>query len=229
MRKLLLRVVSVAILGASFMANADWVERGFDHYGNLGNDTITLTYNELGAHDYVKLNWDLFIIDTWDGYEDGSVNATDFWGFGVDGNEYVWSFQATANVSRDNNPDRTGVRYYGDVSSLPVTAYRTIPMVMYYENYNNGWIIPHTDESLTITFFARGLQSLRDESWAISDVFIATGDSEVALDKLGNLQDVSMPGSPLVMAGLIVPIIYLKRKTKKASLFVRGHHKPINP
>ena len=73
----------------------------------------------------------------------------------LDGNEYVWSFQASANVSRDNNPDRTGVRYYGDVSSLPVTAYRTIPMVMYYENYNNGWIIPHTDESLTITFFAR--------------------------------------------------------------------------
>ncbi|APD92078.1 hypothetical protein BM524_19345 (plasmid) [Alteromonas mediterranea] len=215
MRKLMLRMASVALLGASFMANADWVERGFDHFENLGNDTITLTYGDLGAHEYVKLNWDLFIIDTWDGYEDGSSNATDFWGFGVDGNEYVWSFQASANVSRDNNPDRTGVRYYGDVSSLPVTAYRTIPMVMYYENYNDGWIIPHTGESLTITFFARGLQSLHDESWAISDVFIATGNSEIALNEIGNLQDVSTPGNPLVMAGLLFPILYLIRKTKK--------------
>lgn len=150
----------------AFSAQADWVEQGYSHYDNLGNEEITLTYTGLGEHDYVKLNWDLFLIDTWDGYEEGHQNASDFWGFSVDGQSQSWAFQASRSPLRDTNPDHTGTRYYDvdEVSQLPVTAFRTIPMVMVYENFNDGWVFAHSADTLTITFFATGLQKLTDES-----------------------------------------------------------------
>lgn len=199
----------------AFSAQADWVEQGYSHYDNLGNEEITLTYTGLGEHDYIKLNWDLFLIDTWDGYEEGVLVKSDFWGFTIDGNEQSWAFQASRNAY-DTNPDTTGRSYRGeDVSALPVRSYRASPMVMVYENFNDGWVFAHSAETLNITFFATGLQSLTDESWAIGNLFVATGDDPVSLDALGNLQDVHSPLTPAVLAGLLLPIgVYYRRQKK---------------
>tara|TARA_B100000700_G_scaffold257122_1_gene290699 strand:+ start:2746 stop:3402 length:657 start_codon:yes stop_codon:yes gene_type:complete len=194
----------------------NWIERGYSHYDNLGNESLTLTYTNLSAHEYIKMNWDLYIIDSWDGYEEGNQYSQDEWGVSVDGNEFSWFF-SISSLHKSTTPD-TSSHYYNTAESiepLPVKSlWHRADLVRAYEDYNDGWIIPHSSDTLTVTFFGRGLQSLNDESWAMGDLHIASGENYVSLDNLGNLQDVNIStfGSTFVFA--IFALGYrLKRKT----------------
>lgn len=201
-------------LSLSPLVQADWLTQGDSYLENMGNETVTLTFSDLGEHSYVKLNWDLYLMDTWDGYNEENEYSTDFWGFSVDGQSFDWAFSMVKN-SNDTNPDE-GFRYYSsnpDIHTLPVTS--RLDNVLFFDNYNDGWIFNHTSDTLTVTFFAYGLQKITDESWAIDDIYIGTGNDFVALDAIGNLQDVP---SPLIFSPALLAFLMLRRSKSRNEL-----------
>ncbi|MEG3765081.1 hypothetical protein [Alteromonas sp. 14N.309.X.WAT.G.H12] len=189
------------------VSQAEWLLQDYSNTENLSNETITLVFTGLEEHSYVMLNWNLYLIDTWDGYNEELSYATDYWGFSVDGESYSWSFAAygSMNSDVDTNPDDSGVKYQSGSSfyeSAPVISYTD--SIYYYDNYNGGWIFEHDSDTLTITFFAYGLQNIYDESWAIDELYIATATDAETLLSLGNLQDVSEPMSPAALFSFLL-------------------------
>ncbi|HOS78982.1 MAG TPA: Ig-like domain-containing protein [Anaerolineae bacterium] len=51
--------------------------------GRYGNETATLNLSSLPAHDRIEVEFDLFIINSWDG--NASINGPDYWEFWADG------------------------------------------------------------------------------------------------------------------------------------------------
>lgn len=200
------------------IAKSEWLVQNYSNTNNLTNDVITIVFTDLGEHDYVKLNWDLYLMDTWDGYDTNYSWSTDYWGFSVDGVAQEWAFHQNPTASADTNPDKTSEQYRAGDSffdNAPVTSYKG--WFRYYNDFNDGWVFEHDSDTLTLTFYAHGLQSPEDESWAIDRLYVATSDDEVHLDGLGNLQDVNTPFQPaiLFMFALCPLVNMFKRKSRK--------------
>lgn len=209
---------SIILLGTLFTgaSQAEWLVKNYSHTDNLGNETITLEFSGLEEHSYVKLNWDLYIIDTWDGYDPQYTYATDYWGFSVDDEYQDWAFRINSNAEGDYSPDRSS-EWYGEgdyfYDNSPVTSYKG--RFRYYEDFNDGWMFEHSSDTLTLTFFAHGLQNnLQDESWALDRLYVATGSDEVQLASMGNLQDVNSPLSPLLFAAPLIWLPFMRKRRK---------------
>jgi hypothetical protein len=206
-------LLSLALAGSllSLPSQADWLLRDTDMLSNLSNESFTYTFTNLNDHEYVKFNFDLLIVDSWDGDRDD-----DNFGLIIDGETYVWSF-INSNTSLTNNAQTypsNGVNLsQNTVTGLSddLTSY-TSWGADFYENFNDGWLFAHTGDSLTITLFAENLQAINDETWAFQNLAIATGDSSVELEALGNLNDVPVQGGLLAS---ILAFSFLGSRRKK--------------
>ncbi|MHC4748589.1 MAG: leucine-rich repeat domain-containing protein [Planctomycetota bacterium] len=174
-------------------------ERGF--LGQFGNDTVTLTMQDLLAHGYVKLSFDLFIIRTWDGESRQSPPDLPT-GPGPD----IWS------LTTDNGPpllyatfDNHHMEPYKDWhrqsypqehtkgDMLPQTGAvekNTLGYQHYFATeqlhnadsvYQLTFTIPHAASRLDIDFAAFGLQPLADESWGLDNVRVEVAGPDVEL------------------------------------------------
>ena len=56
-------------------------------WGNFGNTTKTISLSGLNSHSHVTIEFDLYIIDSWDGGMSGS--GPDIFGFNTDGTNYL--------------------------------------------------------------------------------------------------------------------------------------------
>lgn len=132
--------------------------------GDHGWDHAAINLTGLGSHSVVYLNFDLYIMDSWDGTDGGSV-APDYFGFNIDGvTFYEWTFDNFGDLeSNTDTPDQTGnfntINAWGEVDR-------------YFDDYNGGFVIPHSADTLNLYFYAfgSGYQGIDDEPWRVTDL-----------------------------------------------------------
>ncbi len=144
--------------------------------GDYSNGGVTINVNGLAPHSQVYLNFDLYILDSWDGSQISSVGP-DYFGFSLNGNTQEWTFDNFfADGYNETNPDTIFVSgsYNG------IYTWQTNGPDRLFINYNNGFAISDSNSSISLYFYGRGLQGLNDESWRVENVTISTNaDSTV--------------------------------------------------
>jgi hypothetical protein len=146
-------------------------------FGPFGSKTINLDLSGLPTHTFIRVEFDLYIFDSWDGN-----NANDEWKLKVDGvdrmhtdfDNHTW-YSTPGNVQsyphnvEFSNPVLTGAvltglpsRCWNSSNSGPQGSSTSLYFI------NN--ITQHTGTSLTIGLQGLGLQGICDESWGIDNV-----------------------------------------------------------
>lgn len=146
--------------------------------GQFGNDTVTLSLNDLPPHSDITVTFELFVINSWDGSGtnlNGNVvtnNGPDIWDLSVaDGptllhttfsnvEDYDW-WQAYPNAyPGGHHPPHTGA---AEIDTLGFT---------YFGNavYRLSFTFPCSESFLELNFSASRLQELQDESWGLDNV-----------------------------------------------------------
>jgi len=136
--------------------------------GRYSNDTVTLTITGLPANSLIQLNFDLYIIDSWD------ANAS--------GHNDHFRILANGTVLRDdlfgNFESVAALQTYtprpGDVVRQDLGFMQSSWLDSKYYNYNDGFVFVNPTSTLTITFEGYGLQGAADESWGIDNVSVTT-------------------------------------------------------
>jgi subtilisin-like proprotein convertase family protein len=57
--------------------------------GRFGNDSVSLNLPNLPTHDWIEVEFDLFVIDTWDGNASAGGNGPDYWELRADGGQQL--------------------------------------------------------------------------------------------------------------------------------------------
>lgn len=159
--------------------------------GEFGNETITLTLDDLPDHTQVLLTFDLYILRSWDGnktnWPEGlvagaytvapeAVIGPDRWKLAADGVDLLdttfsnftgWDMYGFYQSYPDNypqgqHPPMTGARETGTLGYGKQDA-----------TYRLSFVIEHTGPSLVLEFTGSGLQGLEDESWALGNVNVS--------------------------------------------------------
>ena len=148
--------------------------------GPFAEDTVNLTLSSLPSHSYISLEFDLFIMASWDG--DGPEPGTpDIWTLDVkDGPVLLHTtFSNFPNRTQDYpesydyipggalNPPKTGAE---EIDTLGYAGFLNFPGGD--SIYHLSFEFPHEDDDVTIIFTGKGLTSVRDESWGLDNVKI---------------------------------------------------------
>ena len=133
--------------------NTDHLDAFTKFLGRFSNQTVSLTLNNLPTHSEVKLQFDLYLLDSWDGDDTGCCGPD--------------SFRVGFGSSRTNLLDKT---FGGDQAPCDQLGFNLGFCDTIYKNLGSGFSFPHTGDSLTLSFSAKGLQDLDDESWGIDNV-----------------------------------------------------------
>lgn len=167
--------------------------------GHLGNQTATLTLNNLPAHDSLNVEFDLYLLNTWDGNDPNwSGPNGDRWKFAIDGVTQVDSTFRNVRPLGPNDMNAGQSQDYGGsgasgsgpyASGTGATAINTLGYTWTNENgtqnldsiYHFSVPIEHDATSVTITFTGSGLQGIGDESWGLDTVRVTASDSVVDL------------------------------------------------
>jgi len=170
-------LLSLILISLSNVAAAEVVYTSpANAFSDMANDdAFTISLGSLSEHDNISLSFDLFAMDSLDGV---SMNqeAPDTFGFKIDGVEYDWIFRARGGS--ETNPDRTWDT--GDYND--VVTWGSIDR--YFENYNDGFTIEHSGETLEVEFFVRNLQAVYDESFRVENINITSSFSGSALNNV---------------------------------------------
>ena len=165
--------------------------RGF--LGRFGNAPACLSLENLPPHNWVKLAFDLFIIQSWNGNRSAAIlpgnpflsptepDATgpDIWRLLADGAKMLETTFSNMNLDQQSyplwypqgdHPPHTGA---SQVNSLGY-AYAGLPMDAV---YSLQFYFPHTKPDLLLVFQALGLQSLENESWGVDNLRIDLYDA----------------------------------------------------
>lgn len=126
--------------------------------GRFTNTTVSLTV-DLPPHDCLRICFDLYVNDSWDG-TNARFGGPDRFGFAVDGTT-LWNEPYTTT-----NAPAGGTIIEG-------------PAQLWFNLRNPFWIdrviqycveVVHTDSTAVLRFFGSGLQGVNDESWGIDNV-----------------------------------------------------------
>ncbi|WP_165228130.1 putative Ig domain-containing protein [Aquisphaera insulae] len=150
--------------------------------GQFGNQTQTLTLSGLPGHDTVHVEFDLYIIRTWDG--NGTLYpGPDVWDLRVVGGPTLlhttfrlpYSGEVPAEVQSYPDP-YPGGRYLGGTGAAEnrTLGYSWGGTPNLDSVYHLSFDIPHTSGSIVLAFSASNLQDLSDESWGLDNVVVAT-------------------------------------------------------
>ncbi len=172
--------------------------------GQLGNDALTLTLPCLPAHVQVTLSFDLYVIRSWDGNiitqpVSGGKIGPDVWGVRDAGGSVLLETTFTnwldfrqaypGPYPGSDNAPLTGVAETNSLGYL----YADRPMDAV---YHLGFSFPHSTDSLTLDFYASGLQALTDESWGIDNVRIGVVSPYLYLPLIASNYSVATPAPP---------------------------------
>ena len=150
--------------------------------GEFGNTNISLDLTNLPDHDSIRIEFDLYIADTWDGY-----GGPDIWNLTMGGNTIINATFAAcctgANGGQsypDNIPVINNAETGATITNLPDFSGSGDGTDL----YQIIRAIETSTGTYTIQFSASGLQSLSDESWGIDNVKIYLYSSNVFDDIL---------------------------------------------
>lgn len=150
--------------------------------GKLGNEQATLTLSRLGPHDQLRVSFDLYIIQSWDGTS--GAHGPDVWDLSADGASILrttfanWPDPPTRQAYPDTHPGGDHPLGTGaaarDVLGYTWQDGRPMDAV-----YHLSFDIPHTASDARLVFSANGLQELADESWGLDNVAVTVYSSPV--------------------------------------------------
>ncbi len=151
-------------------------------WGQFVNQTATLSLAGCTPHDYVTLEFDLYVIRTWDGNSPS-------WGpdvFDVSLGSGETLLHTTFSIARGYGMgDEQGQAYpdnYPGLREYPARTRAVEDGTLGYQDpyqppgtyadavYHVSLTFPHTDGDLVVNFSASGLTSLADESWGIDNL-----------------------------------------------------------
>ena len=148
--------------------------------GRFANDAVSLSLSGLPSHTNISLDFDLFIMSSWDG--DGPEPGTpDLWRLSVTGGPVLLytTFSNFPNRTQDypgpynglpdaTNPPKTGA---AEVDTLGYPGF--LDFVGGDSVYHLSFTFPHSADSLTLAFQGGpGLTSVPDESWGLDNVVV---------------------------------------------------------
>ncbi len=128
--------------------------------GRFTNTTVTLRVN-LPPHDCVRICFDLYVNDSWDG-TNPTWGGPDQFGFRIDGTT-IWDEPYNSNNAPAGGTIITG------------------PARLWFTNRWFDRVIrycvesDHTAGTVQFEFFGSGLQSVNDESWGLDNVEVSAG------------------------------------------------------
>ncbi|MCD6706373.1 MAG: hypothetical protein LT080_07970 [Thiobacillus sp.] len=150
--------------------------------GEFGNDTISLSLTGLGVHTGVQLDFDLYLIRSWD----GSSGGAGFFNYGND--IFKAALQGGATLLEDtfsngnpagqtfgpnaNNPAYTGAAESYSLGYVFNDGILGISQVMD-SVYRFSFDFSHSGSLLAFDFRGAGLQGLGDESWGLDNVQVS--------------------------------------------------------
>jgi len=175
-KKLIIGLLAAAC--ASTTVNASPIlETGDTSFGDHTNDSVSFYLNDLPEHSEVTLNFDLFILDSWDG-KSAKYSGPDIFGFRIDGVKYSWTFRNYTDGGTESNPDTTGIK--GEYNNqVPVNG----DFERFFDDYQDGFTVPHTGKNLNLEFFGSGLQEITDESWRVQNISLKTVEPQIGADE----------------------------------------------
>jgi hypothetical protein len=127
--------------------------------GEFANDTANLLVAALPPHTRLRLEWDLLILDTWEG--NGSPGP-DYFGLNVAGlPPPAWenTFHSSGDPALQSYPDRPDVHTNFVGLATADSIYRNV-----------RFDFPHTNNLVEVGFYGRGLQGVADEGWGLDNV-----------------------------------------------------------
>jgi PKD repeat protein len=143
--------------------------------GFLTNQQAVYTQNGLSAHEYVKVEFDLYLHDTWDGNDPST--GVDSWKMDVDGSSVInttFSNFSYRTQAYPNNAPAVNANFTGSVnSSLPARC--NLGGGAPSSKYRISKIVPHNASSISIVLEALGLEELCNESWSIDNFQLSLG------------------------------------------------------
>jgi len=154
--------------------------------GQYNNSFFTLTVNNLPKHDLIKVTFDLYIHDSWDGNKP-PPDGPDIWEMLVDGNTYInTTFSNDACKAGDFcSPQSYPLNYPNNYNNPKKDAYRTdLPGVCSEKNSPNGTTqykivktFTHSNNTLLLQCLDKLVQPNTnnpkcDESWSVDNINI---------------------------------------------------------
>ncbi len=143
--------------------------------GNMGAQQAILNLTNIPSHDFITVDFDLFIHDSWDGNNTNS--GPDVFNMIVNGDTSIhttfsnWNFspyntQAYPNNIPASNPNFTGAL----ATNLPTACNSSVSNLS--AKYHISKTIAHTAASLTLLLEAVGTEIACNESWSIDNLVI---------------------------------------------------------
>ncbi len=159
--------------------------------GNMGAQQAILNLSGLPAHDKIKVEFDLFIHDSWDG--NNIYSGPDIWNMKVDGSSVInttfsnWWFspynsQAYPNNIPANNPNYTG----SEETNLPTACNSQVSTLS--TRYRISKVVDHSASSLALLLEAIGIEVSCNESWSIDNLSIQMGSTSGVVTNSGAVQ-----------------------------------------
>lgn len=175
-KKLLAGAVTwMLILGVTGFAGATTSVFSITSLGDHTTDAVTINLSGLAAHSEIAVNFDLYILDSWDGNTSlGGTVPEDYFVFSVDGVINSWTFD-NFNYSDETNTDTAdatgnfnGINGWGEIDR-------------FFSDYNNGFTFAHSADTLTLSFYGdgSGFQSITDESWRVTNLAVSSSADPV--------------------------------------------------
>ncbi len=125
------------------VSNTDVDNTGNEFLGRFGNQTIEYTISELGNHDNIHVSFDLYILDSWDG---------ESWNMYVNG-ELIISRSFHYNSPGEGNIFYGHLGFGGWQDNI----------------YQLEYTVPHSANSLTVSFTGYPDEDINNESWGIDN------------------------------------------------------------
>lgn len=146
--------------------------------GRFGNGSATLTLSGLNIGDLVTLEFDLFILDSWDG--ENTTHGPDRFKVSMDGTDVLDATFSNVSFYNQSYPAPIGMGsspYQTNADDKDASAGGTLPNGFYGNSLykfgggpNPSFSAIAGSSTMTISFTGMGLQGLGDESWAIDNV-----------------------------------------------------------
>lgn len=172
--------------------------------GYLTNQKAQYNQTGLATHDYVKVEFDLYLHDSWDGNSTDSIGGSligkDIWKMKVNGSDII-------NTTFSNFSYRTQA-YPGNIPAVNLNGTdavsNTLPTLCNHSGgalssvYRISKIIPHTSGSFNLELEALGLEELCNESWSIDNFNVELGVNTATPTLLSACNGLPVSGGPVV-------------------------------
>lgn len=144
---------------------------GEDFVYGIGNDTVSLTRSGLPDHTQMKVSFDLYIIQSWDGNMTG-VYGPDYWRFTIDSNPVLTTTFRNTDYYGGEYSQSYPENYYAVYEPRTgASETNTLGYPLYGDSvYRLEFTCLHSASSAVLQFTASGLQNIDDESWGIDNV-----------------------------------------------------------